>query len=62
VRTPVPHRARQPQPSREPQPPGEDGEIELPEPAWYLSSWELRAGLTVIEHDNLDTVPGGLGG
>jgi hypothetical protein len=55
------HRPRQPPPAGEQPPRGDDREIELPEPAWYLSSWELRSGLTVIEHDDLDTGPGGLG-
>jgi hypothetical protein len=43
------------------QAPIEDRDDGLPEPAWYLSSWELRCGLTVIEHDDSTTVPGDLG-
>jgi len=62
VRSPVSHGPKRLQPSREQPPHTEDREIELPEPAWYLSSWELRSGLTVIEHDDLDTIPGGLSG
>jgi hypothetical protein len=30
------------------------------DPAWHLSSWDLRSGLTVIEFDDADTVPGDL--
>ena len=46
--------------SRTPQPVSDNSDRELPEPAWYLSSWELRVGLTIIEHDDITTVPGDL--
>ena len=46
-------------PSRTPQPVNDNGDGGLPEPpSWYLSSWELRVGLTIIEHDDIATVPG----
>ena len=48
-------------PSRTPQPVNDNGDGGLPEPpSWYLSSWELRVGLTIIEHDDIATVPGEL--
>ena len=47
--------------SRTPQPVNDNGDGGLPEPpSWYVSSWELRAGLTIIEHDDITTVPGDL--
>jgi|SoiMethySBSTD1v2_1073268.scaffolds.fasta_scaffold778882_2 hypothetical protein len=43
------------------QPVHDNGDDGLREPAsWYLSSWELQVGLTIIEHDDIATVPGDL--
>ena len=37
-----------------PQPVNDSGGGGLREPpSWYLSSWELRVGLTIIEHDDM---------
>jgi hypothetical protein len=60
MRTPNESRA-EPVPSRTSQPADDGIDRDLPEPSWYLSSWELRAGLTIIEHDGTTTIPGGLG-
>ena len=60
MRSPTESRTEQ-SPSRTPQPVNDNRDGGLPEPAsWYLSSWELRVGLTIIEHDDIATVPGDL--
>jgi hypothetical protein len=59
MRNPIDVRTEQ-GPARTPQAGNDNGDRDLPDPAWYLSSWELRAGLTIIEHDDITTVPGDL--
>jgi hypothetical protein len=59
MRTPTEFRPEQ-APSRTAQPVNDASDRDVREPAWYLSSWELRVGLTIIEHDDIDTVPGEL--
>ena len=59
MRTPVEPSKPQPAPERQ-EAFAQPGHAAVHEPAWYLSSWELRTGLTVIEFEDGVTVPGDL--